>query len=143
MTRSARGTNEFPGTNVRQKRGLNRAIAGKGWGMLRTQLAYKAARAGGKLEAVNPRNTSISCHVCQTVDANSRENQAEFVCTVCRHVCHADVNAAINILRRAVPTAQPCQGPDGGQPSAACGALALAGAAKHEPSSRPRSRQAA
>ena len=104
---------------------------------------YKTVRAGGTLVEVDPRNTSITCHVCQVVDKVSRENQAECVCTACAHVCHADVNATINILRRAVPTAQPCQGPDGGQPSAACGAWALAGAAKHEPARRPRARQAA
>ena len=34
MTRSARGTVETPGTQVRQKAGLNRAIAGEAWGRM-------------------------------------------------------------------------------------------------------------
>ena len=144
MTRSARGTVESPGTRVRQKAGLNRSIAGKGWGMLRTLLAYKTVRAGGTLVEVDPRNTSITCHVCHTVDAGSRENQAEFVCAGCGHVCHADVNAAANILARAVPAGQVCQGPAVGLAVAACGALPPPGRAKkHEPFSRPQPRQAA
>ena len=32
MTRSARGTRETPGRNVRQKSGLNRSILSQGWG---------------------------------------------------------------------------------------------------------------
>ena len=32
MTRSAKGTIEEPGRNVRQKAGLNRGILGSGWG---------------------------------------------------------------------------------------------------------------
>ena len=34
MTRSAKGTRENPGRNVRQKAGLNRGILGSGWGLL-------------------------------------------------------------------------------------------------------------
>src|SRR5450759_3873648 len=42
MTRSAKGTVDAPGTNVRQKAGLNRAILAKGWGVLVTRLEQKA-----------------------------------------------------------------------------------------------------
>ena len=42
MTRSARGTVEQPGTRVAQKRGLNRAIRGNGWGQLVARLQHKA-----------------------------------------------------------------------------------------------------
>lgn len=34
MTASAKGTLEEPGTNVRQKSGLNAAILDQGWGIL-------------------------------------------------------------------------------------------------------------
>nr|WP_196470283.1 RNA-guided endonuclease TnpB family protein [Planomonospora sp. ID91781] len=44
MTRSAKGTVEQPGTNVRQKAGLNRAILAAGWGRLVTRLEDKAPR---------------------------------------------------------------------------------------------------
>ena len=42
MTRSAKGTKENPGTNVRQKSRLNRAILFQGWHSIRTNLKYKS-----------------------------------------------------------------------------------------------------
>ena len=136
MTRTARGTVDKPGSRVAQKRGLNRSIAAKGWGMLKTQLAYKTARAGGTHRGVPAAHTSQTCHACGHVAANSRENQAEFHCVACGHHCHADINAAINILARAVPAGQRCQGPDAGLALAACRALQPSGGASmQEPTS--------
>ena len=44
MTRSAKGTVENPGSNVRAKSGLNRAILAQGWGLLvrRTRTRHPA-----------------------------------------------------------------------------------------------------
>src|SRR5229473_3244166 len=42
MTRSAKGTRENPGRNVRQKAGLNREIMRSGWGLLVRRLQDKA-----------------------------------------------------------------------------------------------------
>ncbi len=94
MTKSARGTAEDPGKNVRQKSGLNRAILGTGWQGLRRMLAYKA----GELVAVDPAHTSQTCHRCGTIDARSRRSQSEFQCVRCGHAGNADVNAALNVL---------------------------------------------
>ena len=41
MTRSAKGTHENPGRNVRQKAGLNRGILRSGWGLLVHRLEQK------------------------------------------------------------------------------------------------------
>ena len=135
MMAFAKGTVDKPGTNVAQKRGLNRAIASKGWGMLHTQLTYKTARAGGRRPVAEAAYTSQTCHACGHVAADSRENQAEFVCTACGSAFHADVNAAINILVGAVPTRQqPCQRPASGHAVAACQALETpVGATTQEP----------
>ena len=46
MTRSAMGTVETPGRNVRQKAGLNRGILKSNRGLLERQLAHKAGGAG-------------------------------------------------------------------------------------------------
>ena len=51
MTASAKGSVEEPGTNVRQKSGLNKSISEQTWGMIRNQLAYKAEWAGRELSA--------------------------------------------------------------------------------------------
>ncbi|GIH61393.1 RNA-guided endonuclease InsQ/TnpB family protein [Microbispora siamensis] len=99
MTRSASGTIERPGRNVAAKSGLNRSILDAGWGVFLHVLAYKAESAGRELIAVDPRNTSRTCSRCGHVARENRVTQAEFACTACGHTAHADVNAAINILR--------------------------------------------
>ncbi|MGS2646560.1 RNA-guided endonuclease InsQ/TnpB family protein [Streptosporangium sp. G12] len=99
MTRSASGTLEAPGTNVAQKSGLNRSILDAGWGVFLRVLADKAESAGRELVAVNPANTSRTCARCGHCAQENRVTQAEFACTACGHTAHADVNAAINILR--------------------------------------------
>ena len=101
MSASAKGTVESPGRHVRQKAGLNRSILDQGWGMFRTMLDYKLAERGGRLILVPPAYTSQTCSCCGVVDSGSRRDQARFVCVACGHQANADVNAAINILRRA------------------------------------------
>lgn len=81
------------------KAGLNRSILDAGWGVFLTVLAAKAESAGRVVIAVNPRHTSQRCSACGHVAAGNRVSQAEFRCQACGHEAHADVNAAINILR--------------------------------------------
>jgi putative transposase len=81
------------------KSGLNRSILDAGWGVFLRILTYKAESAGRELIAVNPANTSRTCARCRHCAKENRVTQAEFRCTACGHEAHADVNAAINILR--------------------------------------------
>lgn len=99
MTRSSKGTVESPGLNVKAKSGLNRSILDVGWYEFKRQLKYKLEWKGGTLVEVDPRYTSQTCSVCGHVDALSRDGQT-FFCTSCCYLCHADVNAAKNILVR-------------------------------------------
>ncbi|MEU8274181.1 RNA-guided endonuclease InsQ/TnpB family protein [Microbispora bryophytorum] len=99
MTRSASGTIDNPGRKVAQKSGLNRSILDAGWGVFLRVLAHKAESAGRELIAVNPANTSRTCARCGHCARDNRLTQAEFACTSCGHTAHADMNAAINILR--------------------------------------------
>jgi putative transposase len=103
MTRSAKGTRENPGRNVRAKAGLNREILRSGWGLLVRRLQEKAP---GRVEKVKPHYTSQRCSACGRVDRASRESQAVFRCTACGFACNADVNAAINIAAGHAVTAQ-------------------------------------
>ncbi|MDE3022618.1 MAG: transposase, partial [Pseudomonadota bacterium] len=61
MSRSAAGSSDLPGRNVRARSGLNRSILDQGWFEFRRQLEYKQAWRGGEVLAVNPRNTSRTC----------------------------------------------------------------------------------
>jgi putative transposase len=99
MTRSAKGTVDAPGVNVRQKAGLNRSILEQGWHQFELMLAYKLEAAGGQLIKVNPAYTSQTCSACGSVSKTHRKSQAVFECSDCGHVAHADTNAALNILR--------------------------------------------
>jgi putative transposase len=99
MSRSAKGTAEAPGRNVRAKAGLNRSILDKGWSTFATLLAYKLADRGGELVEVPPEYTSQTCAECGTISRESRKSQSEFVCVGCGHSANADHNAARNILR--------------------------------------------
>lgn len=94
MTASAKGDAENPGSNVRQKAGLNRSILNTGWSGIKANLDYKA----GKLVEVNPKYTSQTCNECGVVDIRNRRTQAAFECVACGHRCNADINAALNIL---------------------------------------------
>ncbi len=102
MTRSAAGTVEKPGRQVRAKSGLNRALLNHGLGEFRRQLEYKAAWRGGVVIAVPPQHTSQTCPLCGVVDARSRRSQSDFRCVACGYEANADVVAARNILGRAV-----------------------------------------
>lgn len=93
MMASAAGTEQEPGTNVAQKRGLNRAIAEQGWYRLEQNVAYKA-----NLIKVPAHHTSQTCPSCGYVDAENRQTQADFVCVRCGTQGNADVVAASNIL---------------------------------------------
>lgn len=99
MVKSARGTVEAPGKNVRQKAGLNRAIAGEAWGRTVTLLEYKAAQRGGSIVKVPAANTSRRCSACGFIIPGGRETQARFACKAdgCGYEANADTNASRNI----------------------------------------------
>ncbi|RQS54511.1 transposase, partial [Burkholderia sp. Bp8963] len=100
LSRSAAGSVEAPGKNVKAKSGLNKRILDQGWFEFRRQLAYKLAWNGGWLIAVPPQNTSRTCPACRCVSADNRRTQAQFACVACGYKAHADVVGAMNILTR-------------------------------------------
>ena len=102
MTRTAKGTVDQPGVNVKQKAGLNRSILDQGWTQIQTLLTYKADQAGARVIAVRPHGTSQTCHACGSTTPGQRESQAMFRCAnlACGWVGNADTNAAIVIKQR-------------------------------------------
>ena len=83
------------------KRCLNRSIADASWGTLIDKIQYAAEKKGKSFFRVDPKNTSRTCSLCETVDGASRFGE-RFVCTNCGHEAHADKQAAVVIKRRAI-----------------------------------------
>ena len=104
MTRSAKGTIEAPGRNVSQKTGLNRSILNVGWHALKVMIDYKLEERGGHLLLVDPKYTSQICSCCGEKNSENRKSQAVFKCVQCGLSANADHNAAVNILKRGLPT---------------------------------------
>lgn len=100
MLKTAAGTKEQPGKQVRQKSNLNRSILDQGWGIFRSQLEYKLGWNGGLLFAVPPENTSRTCPNCDHISDHNRKTQSQFLCVCCGYKNNADIVGAINILER-------------------------------------------
>jgi len=97
MSKSARGSQEKHGKNVKQKAGLNRAVLDASPFELRRQLQYKLTWRGGLLVAVPPQDTSRRCPACGKVSAENRRTQEKFTCVQCGFTANADFVAAVNI----------------------------------------------
>jgi len=120
MSRSAAGTIDEPGRNVRAKAGLNKSILDQGWGEFVRQLDYKLRWRGGWLVKVPPQHTSQECSACGHTSPDNRKTQAIFHCRSCGHKENADTNAAKNIQAR-------------GHCVLACGGNGVARPVKQEP----------
>jgi putative transposase len=91
--------------------GLARAMLAKSvhnaaWTQLRTMIEYKAAGAGVRVIAVNPRGTSQTCPECGAVAVKTLATRVHN-CTECDCVMDRDVAAAKVILHRACPELRP------------------------------------
>ena len=103
MSRSAKGTIEQPGKNVKAKSGLNRSLLDSGISQFTKILTDKAESAGRLVIFVNPHNTSQNCSGCsRKVLKTLRERRHRCDCGV---DLDRDHNAAINILHRGVVAA--------------------------------------
>ncbi len=136
MTRSAAGTMEKPGRNVRAKSGLNRSILARGFGSMRARLKSKAEELCGKVVEVDPAYTSQTCPRCHHTDKENRKTQAEFACVACGYKEHADIVGALNILARGLSPGAP---PDAGRGGLATGSAPSGADAERagDPSNKP------
>jgi len=78
---------------------LAKSISDAGWGEFLSQLQYKGAWYGCRLEAIErffP--SSKRCHQCGYIQAGLRLADREWDCPVCHTHHDRDVNAALNIL---------------------------------------------
>ena len=98
MMTSAKGTVENPGTNVRQKSGLNRSIADVGWGTFLQLLSYKASWHRRQLVEVDQWFASSKlCSTCGEKNSKLTLSVRAWTCAHCNTKHDRDGNAAINI----------------------------------------------
>lgn len=120
MTRSAKGTIEVPGVEVKVKARFNRAILDTAPGELRRQLEYKAAQWRTEFRSADAGlPSSQTCSKCGWRDPSIPLTQVVFRCgnIKCQAKIDREVNAARNILHHAVSVAS-----DSGETRNACGA---------------------
>ena len=87
---------------AKAKAGLDRSILSNCWGRISKRLQDKMDANGGRLAIVPAAYTSRTCHKCGHVAKGNRDSQAVFKCVECGYQANADVNAAMNILSRAL-----------------------------------------
>lgn len=80
---------------------LAKSISDAGWGEFISMLEYKAGEAGTKLVKVNPSGTSQKCSRCGMTVPKELSERVHF-CPYCGLTLDRDVNAARNILKRAL-----------------------------------------
>lgn len=86
-----------------RNRKLAKSISDVAWGNFRMWLEYFGHKYGKITVAVPPHNTSQDCSNCGKKVQKSLSNRTHR-CTHCGYVEDRDVNAAINILKRALST---------------------------------------
>jgi putative transposase len=82
-----------------RKAGLNTSMHDAAWGHFLAILAYTAACAGKRVDAVNPAYTSQDCSGCGERIAKSLSVRTH-LCTTCGLILDRDENAARNIIWR-------------------------------------------
>jgi putative transposase len=93
------GNGGYLHNGARRKAGLSKSIRDAGWGQFLSILAFKAACAGKRVEAVNPAYTSQDCSGCGERVQKSLSVRTH-VCTHCGLILDRDENAARNLQWR-------------------------------------------
>lgn len=88
-------------TNMVKNHNLAKSILDGGWGYFAKRLSDKAVEAGRELVRVNPANTSKTCSGCGTI-FDDLDLSVRWIDCDCGLSMNRDVNAAINILKRAL-----------------------------------------
>lgn len=88
-------------SNMVKNHHLAKSISDAGWNLFVNILMSKAAEAGREVVKVDPRYTSQACSGCGCI-VPKKLSVRWHDCPECGTSLHRDVNAAINILRKAV-----------------------------------------
>jgi len=72
------------------------------FGKLCNMIEYKAKEKGIDVTFVDEHYTSQTCSICGVINKSNRKYRGLYICK-CGNVLNADVNGALNILKRVVP----------------------------------------
>lgn len=94
---------------------MAKSVLDASWGMLRTQLRYKASRHGAVYIEADERWTSQTCSCCGEIPDSSPKGMGalgirHWTCSGCGASHNRDVNAARNILRVGLERQAPAEG---------------------------------
>jgi hypothetical protein len=81
-------------------RSMNAYMRASNLGRIPKQIAWNATKRGIQASRVKSAYSSQECYMCHYVDRKNRPDQRTFLCKVCGHTTHADLNAAMNIAAR-------------------------------------------
>jgi len=90
--------------NMVKNHNLAQAIYNASWNKFIQMLSYKAESAGLRVFAVDPKDTTQECSKCHNVKEGKDKltlNDRIYHCNVCGLTMDRDINASINILKRA------------------------------------------
>jgi len=93
-------TNIRSRVKARKANGGQRRLHSWSFASLRVCIAYKAEERGIRVEGVDPRHTSQTCHRCSFQHRANRRSQSEFWCRSCGYRTNADRNGALNIAAK-------------------------------------------
>ena len=85
--------------NMVKNHRLAQSIQNASWNRFINMLSYKAESTGMKVIGVNPQYTSMTCSNCGDIKEIGEER--EYICGRCGMRMDRDINASINILKRA------------------------------------------
>ncbi|STW38548.1 Gifsy-1 prophage GlpA [Klebsiella pneumoniae] len=98
MSKSAKGTSEQHGRNVRAKSGLNRSILDQGWYECVASLSTSSSGVEVRFWRYLRHIPVSVCACCGHTAKENRLSQSRFECLECGYTENADVNGARNIL---------------------------------------------
>jgi transposase len=88
-------------TMKHKARAMNAYLRASNLAHIPEQIAWNAAKRGVRATRVKSAYSSQECQICHYTDRANRPDQQTFCCVVCGFQTHADLNAAVNIERRA------------------------------------------
>lgn len=91
-------------TNIDIGKQNNQKLHQMPYGKFLNALKYKAKERGIQIIQVDEAYTSQTCSHCDTVDKTNRAHRGLYVCKTCGTVLNADVNGALNILKKVSPS---------------------------------------